>query len=551
MKYRTLACLLASILAPSLGGAQQAPVLTPRDSALHALNRLAYGPRPGEVDRVAAEGVMHWIDRQLTPGKIDDGVLARREREFHVLDLDRGRLAAMYAEIQRERRERKATANGGADTAVEIPQAQAARRLAGQFQELAVTRAALSERQVYEVMVDFWTNHFNVYAGKGADRFLTPDYIEHTIRPNAMGRFSDLLIATAESPAMLFYLDNWESVAPGSVPPAAMRVRARPFFGRRPGLFTFPPRDPAEQDSMRQRALQKAPQGINENYARELLELHTLGVDGGYTQQDVIEVARIFTGWSIRRPQQGGDFEFHDWAHDAGEKQVLGVRFPDGHGEDEGVRLLKLLANLPATMHHVSWKLCQRFVSDDPPDGCVDDAVAAWKRSNGDIREVLRAIVSGPDFWAPQNVRTKVKTPLEFVVSAVRAVAADPDTTPRLAQVVARLGQPLYLHVAPDGYPEMEAAWVNSGALLDRMNAGVALAAGKLPGVTPTVDSVIGDAANSDEVIAVVDREILAGTMSENTKQVIKRQLADIGDPEQARALAIGLALGGPEFQRQ
>ena len=551
MKYRTLACLVASILAPSLGGAQQAPVLTPRDSALHALNRLAYGPRPGEVDRVAAEGVMHWIGRQLTPGKIDDGVLARREREFHVLDLDRGRLAAMYAEIQRERRERKATANSGADTAVEIPQAQAARRPAGQFQELAVTRAALSERQVYEVMVDFWTNHFNVYAGKGADRFLTPDYIEHTIRPNAMGRFSDLLIATAESPAMLFYLDNWESVAPGSVPPAAMRVRARPFFGPRPGLFTFPPRDPAEQDSMRQRALQKAPQGINENYARELLELHTLGVDGGYTQQDVIEVARIFTGWSIRRPQQGGDFEFHDWAHDAGEKQVLGVRFPEGHGQDEGVRLLKLLANLPATMHHVSWKLCQRFVSDDPPDGCVDDAVAAWKRSNGDIREVLRAIVSGPDFWAPQNVRTKVKTPLEFVVSAVRAVAADPDTTPRLAQVVARLGQPLYLHVAPDGYPEMEAAWVNSGALLDRMNAGVALAAGKLPGVTPTVDSVIGDAANSDEVIAVVDREILAGTMSENTKQVIKRQLADIGDPEQARALAIGLALGGPEFQRQ
>ena len=550
MKYRTLACLVAAILSPSLGRAQQAPVLTPTDSALHALNRLAYGPRPGEVDRVAAEGVMHWIDRQLTPAKIDDGVLARREREFHILDLDRGRLAAMYAEIQRERRERKATANSGADT-VDIPQARSARRLAGQFQELAVTRAALSERQLYEVMVDFWTNHFNVYAGKGADRFLTPDYIEHTIRPNAMGRFSDLLIATAESPAMLFYLDNWESVAPGSMPPAAMRVRARSLFGRRPGLFSFPPRDPAEPDSMRQRALQRAPQGINENYARELLELHTLGVDGGYTQQDVIEVARIFTGWSIRRPQQGGDFEFHDWAHDTREKHVLGIRFEGGHGQDEGVRLLKLLANLPATMHHVSWKLCQRFVSDDPPDGCVDDAVAAWKRSNGDIREVLRAIVSGPDFWAPQNVRAKVKTPLEFVVSAVRAVAADPDTTPRLAQVVARLGQPLYLHVAPDGYPEMEAAWVNSGALLDRMNAGVALAAGKLPGVTPMADSPVGATVSSDEVIAVVNREILAGTMSENTKQVIKRQLADIGDPEQARALAIGLALGGPEFQRQ
>jgi len=572
MKYRILGCLLllgigsppmaawrvvgarhAALLhmtVTSLRDTSSPSALSPRDSALHALNRLAYGPRPGEVDRVAAEGVMHWIDRQLTPGKIDDGALARRERDFRILDYDRGDLAGMYAEVQRERRERKLAANGAADTMV-TPRDQTARRLAGQFQELAVVRAALSERQLYEVMVDFWTNHFNVYFGKGADRFLTPDYIERTIRPNAMGHFEDLLIATAESPAMLFYLDNWESVAPGSVPPAAMRVRARPLFGRRPNLFSFPPRDPAEQDSMRQRAIQRAPQGINENYARELLELHTVGVDGGYTQQDVIAVARILTGWSIKRPQQGGDFEFHDWAHDGGEKQVLGVQFPEGHGRDEGIRLLKLLARLPATMHHVSWKLCQRFVSDDPPDGCVDDAVAAWKRSNGDIREVLRAIVSGPDFWAPRNIRAKVKTPLEFVVSAVRAVAADPDTTPRLAQVVARLGEPLFQHVAPDGYPEMEAAWVNSGALLDRMNAAVALAAGKLPGVIVTADSGLGAAASPDDIVAVVDREILDGTMSENTKRVITRQLADITDPEQARVLAIGLALGGPEFQRQ
>ena len=557
MKYRVLTCLLATVLVWPIVGAQRAAplhvvsvALSPRDSAVHALNRLAYGPRPGEADRVAAEGVMHWIDRQLVPRKMDDGALARREHDFRILEYDRGDLAGMYAEVQRERRERKQTANQASDTTV-TPREQTARRLAGQFQELAVVRAALSERQLYEVMVDFWTNHFNVYFAKGADRFLTPDYIEHTIRPKAMGKFEDLLIATAESPAMLFYLDNWESVAPGSVPPAAMRVRARPLLGRRPAVFSLPPRDPAEQDSMRQRALQRMPQGINENYARELLELHTLGVDGGYTQLDVIEVARIFTGWSIQRPQQGGNFEFHDWAHDTGEKQVLGIRFDGGHGQDEGVRLLKLLANLPATMHHVSWKLCQRFVNDDPPDGCVDDAVAAWKRSKGDIREVLRAIVSGPDFWAARNVRAKVKTPLEFVVSALRAVGADPDTTARLAQVVARLGEPLYLHVAPDGYPEMEAAWVNSGALLDRMNAGVALAAGKLPGVTVTPDSLLYAMASPDELIAAVDREILGGTMSGNTKQVIKRQLADIRDPQQARALAIGLALGGPEFQRQ
>src|SRR5438046_4910934 len=349
---------------------------------------------------------------------------------------------------------------------------------------------------------------------------------------------------------MLFYLDNWESVAPGSVPPAALRLHARPLFGRRPAVFD-PMRDPARQDSVRRRALERMPKGINENYARELLELHTLGVEGGYTQQDVIAVARIFTGWSIERPQQGGDFEFHAWAHDRGEKEVLGVKFEGGHDMDEGIRLLKLLANQPATIHHVSRKLCQRFVNDDPPDGCVDDAVAAWKRSDGDIRQVLRAIFRSPDFWAPENVRAKIKTPLEFVVSAARAVGADPDTTPRLAQVVARLGEPLYLHVAPDGYPEREDAWVNSGALLDRMNAAVALAAGRLPGVTVSLDSIVPAAQDAERLIAQANAAVLGGTMSEHTKAVIRRQLSDASDPAQARALAVGLAIGGPEFQRQ
>lgn len=524
--------------------------LTPRDSALHALNRLAYGPRPGEVDRVAAAGVLRWIERQLTPDAIDDGALARREREVPLLTYDRRDLATLYLDVERERRERQRAGDTVVDRPLDTPRAQEGRRLAGQFEQLAATRAVLSERQLYEVVVDFWTNHFNVYAAKGADRFLAPDYIEHTIRPRALGRFEELLIATAESPAMLFYLDNWQSVAPGSTPPAAPRLRVQPFFGRRPALFP-PPRDPAQADSQRRRALERQPQGLNENYARELLELHTLGVDGGYTQQDVIEVARIFTGWGIRPPKDGADFEFHDWAHDRGEKRVLGLRFPEGHGQDEGIRLLKLLANEPATMHHVSGALCQRFVNDDPPDGCVDDAVAAWKRSHGNIREVLRAIVRGVDFWAAANLRAKVKTPLEFVVSAARAVQAEPDTTPRLAQVVARLGEPLFLHVAPDGYPEREAAWVNSGALLDRMNAAVALAAGKLPGVVVNLDSIVPATGDLDQLIAAADRALLGGTMSEHTRRVIREQLADVPDPTQARALAVGLTLGGPEFQKQ
>ena len=190
-------------------------------------------------------------------------------------------------------------------------------------------------------------------------------------------------------------------------------------------------------------------------------------------------------------------------------------------------------------------------MNDEPPDGCVDDAVAAWKRSSGDMRDVVRAIVRGPDFWARENIRAKVKTPLEFVVSAVRAVGGDPDTTPRLAQVVARLGQPLYRHVAPDGYPEREEAWVNSGALLDRMNVAVALAAGRLPGVAVGLDSIAPATADAEQLIAAVNDGILGGTMSDNTRRVLREQLADVADPVAARALAVGLALGGPEFQRQ
>jgi len=507
-----------------------AQALTPRDSALHALNRLAYGPRPGEVDSVARMGVMRWIERQLDPERLPDDRLTTRERDFKLLSYGREELAQRYGDALRERRELQREMAQSGDTSRSRGAGGAGggpmrefRELGGELQQLAVVRAALSERQLREVMVDFWSNHFNVFVGKGADRFLTPSYIEETIRPHALGRFEDLLIATAKSPAMLFYLDNAQSIAPGSMPPAN---RFRPGQGAR------------------------APRGINENYARELMELHTLGVDGGYTQQDVIAVARIFTGWSIDRPQQGAGFAFHEWAHDRGEKQVLGVRFQGG-GMDEGIRLLKLLASQHATMHHVSRKLCARFVSDDPPDGCVDAAVDAWHRTNGDIRAVLRAIFTSPDFWAPQAVRAKVKTPLEFVVSAVRATGAEPDSTLRLAQVVGRLGEPLYVQPAPTGYPESQEQWVNSGALLARMNAAVALAAGRLPGASVNLDEIVPATEDHEALVDAVNTRVLGGTMSPHTRSVILEQLADVKDPTQARTLAVGLALGGPEFQRQ
>src|SRR5689334_8498675 len=443
--------ILAIALAAQGPASAPAPAFTARDSAFHALNRLAYGARPGEADSIARTGVMRWIERQLDTDHVPDPRLADREREFKILDYDRADLAGRYSDAQRERQriQREAAATGDSSRMRGARPMQEFRELGGELQQLAIVRAVISERQLREVMVDFWTNHFNVFVGKGADRFLLPSYIEETIRPRALGNFEDLLIATARSPAMLFYLDNAQSVAPGSAPPRPMMS---PFRRRRFGMNELP------EDRRR-----RQPTGINENYARELMELHTLGVDGGYTQQDVINVARIFTGWSIERPERGAGFVYHDWAHDQGDKIVLGQKFKSD-GEGEGVRLLKFLASQHTTMHHVSAKLCARFVADEPPDGCIDAAVAAWERSRGDIRTVLRAIFTSPDFWSTQAVRSKVKTPFEFVVSAVRATGVEPDNTPRLAQLVARLGEPLYQQPAPTGYAETEAHWVNSGA---------------------------------------------------------------------------------------
>src|SRR5436189_674106 len=502
--------------------AVQVPALTPRDSAFHALNRLAYGARPGEADSIARFGVMRWIERQLDPGHIDDSHLAEREREFKILDYNRADLAERFRDVQRERqrlqrdmRDSFPLSDRRGGQGVRSAPMREFRELGGELQQLAIVRAAISERQLREVMRDVWTNPFNVFVGKGADRFLLPSYIEETIRPRAFARFEDLLIATAQSPAMLFYLDNAQSVAPGSSPPGPLSALRRGGTAVR--------------------------RGINENYARELMELHTLGVDGGYTQQDVINVARMFTGWSIERPERGAGFAYHDWAHDQGDKVVLGQKFKSD-GEDEGVRLLKVLANQHATMHHVSAKLCARLVADEPPDGCVDAAVAAWQKTHGDIRAVLRAIFTSPDFWTPQVVRAKVKTPFEFVVSAVRAAGVEPDDTPRLAQMVARLGEPLYQQPAPTGYAETEAHWVNSGALLARMNAAMVLA--KECSSIPTID-------DHGQLVDVIDQKLLAGTMSEHTRSVILEQLTDINDPAQARAMAVGLALGGPDFQKQ
>jgi len=540
--------------------------MTSIDSARHVLNRLAYGATPGEIETVAREGVLKWVDRQLGYSDLRDPALADAERSFEVLHVSMSDMQAMLQNNQAK----AARAQAAGDTLarrqmldqLRVEQAgdrRSLQNLIAQLQSVTIVRATESDRQLDEVLADFWINHFNVFINKGQDRAYFGDYLETTIRGHALGKFADLLIATAKSPAMLFYLDNAESVANGTDARAAQLGRGRggiavrPVFGGIRGRFpnpragTYPP-DPVAM-ARAQQAAQRAPRGLNENYARELMELHTLGVDGGYTQQDVINVARILTGWSIDR--RNASYIFREQVHDDLPKVVLGQNFPGGHGEDEGMRLLKLLANSPATMHHVSAQLCSRLVSDVAPDGCIDDAVRAWKKSGGEIREVVRAIVRSPDFWAAVNVQSKVKTPLEFVVSAVRAVNGVPDSTPRVAQRVAQLGEPLFQKQTPDGYGERQEDWVNSGALLARMNFAVQLASGRMPGLAVDLDRVVPVTDDHVALVSGVDKAVLGGAMSQQTRQTILKELADVPDPRMARALAVGLALGGPEFQRQ
>ncbi|MGH7741098.1 MAG: DUF1800 domain-containing protein [Candidatus Eiseniibacteriota bacterium] len=497
------------------------------------LNRLAYGPKPGDVDRVASMGVLHWVDEQLSPGP--DVAREQLEDGFEIFHLGRAELAQRFLEARDARRAQKA----GSTPRGNDPALNEMRELNGEFQQLVVARAVVAESQLREVLCDFWINHFNIFLGKHDERVLLPTFVEETIRPRVLGRFEDLLIATAESPAMMVYLDNAESVASGAIPPQVARAEMRSYMHSSPRV-----------DSLLTRMRARMPTGINENYARELFELHTLGVEGGYTQKDVEEAARVLTGWSAEPAARGGGFIFRDWAHDHREKTVLGVRFPAGRGQEEGVELLRMLARNPATMLHITTQLCQRLVGDDPPAGAIEAGVAAWRRSDGSIREVVRAIVMSPEFWEAARARAKFKTPLEFMVSSVRAVGGGVGTDPALAHAIGRMGQPLYLQPVPTGYQESGAAWANSSALFERMNIAVALAAGRMPGVTVDLDAIVPTTEDTDTLVDRVDRVLLSGAMSPRTASVIRREIAGL-PPTQARTLAAGLGLGGPDFQTQ
>ncbi len=622
-----MAALVSSSVAAGAGAQQTKPAgqsekrLSEEQRILHVLNRLGFGARPGDVERVKAVGLENYINQQLNPEKLRDDSVAAKLEHLTTLNMTTAELYEKYPQPglllrQLERRgelpagpaaARENRVNGAneqpknGDAMENTGQSgeamnrevakpgndanprdnqeyrQAIReyyrknglgqpqRITAELQASRILRAVYSERQLQEVMVDFWSNHFNVFAGKGADRWLLISYDRDTIRPNAMGKFSELLLATAQSPAMLFYLDNFQSVSPNAQLGTGAGQRPRAQRGRMLDLLMGGRRDAAMNRDRGARAQrrgvgtdaqmpqrpanpQRQRRGINENYARELMELHTLGVDGGYAQKDVQEIARCFTGWTIFAPRGGGaaaaalmgegarreagKFFFNSRAHDDGEKVVLGHKIPSGGGMKDGLMVLDILANHPSTAKHVARKLATYFVSDNPSPALVDRIAGAFTKSKGDIRETLRAIFFSPEFNSSEAYRAKVKRPFELTISAIRTLGAETNGGPQLHQWVARMGEPLYGFQTPNGYSDTAESWVNTGGLLERLNFGLALASNRIPGTRVDLNRFL---ARSDQKQALnkadmMDRflsVIISGDISPRTRQTLLKQLEE------------------------
>ena len=609
--------------------------LTEEQRIVHVLNRIGFGVRPGDVQRVKTIGLENYINQQLAPEKMEDAVAENKVKNLVSLTMTTAELYEKYPQpgqllrqlqargmLPEDLAEARENRVKGAANSMEAPKQgeptemkqgstempppqnnanpanplanekyrqiirdyyqqnglEQPQKLSAELQASRILRAVYSERQLQEVMVDFWTNHFNIFMGKGADRWLLPAYDRDTIRPNAMGKFRGLLEATAKSPAMLFYLDNFQSVSPDMRQP--------------------------------RRVLQGAGQqrrGINENYARELMELHTLGVDGGYTQKDVQEVARCFTGWTIFQPRGGGaaanalmgeagrrnagTFFFNMRAHDDGEKTVLGHKIPAGGGIKDAVMVLDILVQHPSTAKFIATKLVRHFVADVPPPSLVNKVAATYTKTDGDIREMLRTIFFSNEFNSPDAYRAKIKRPFELVISAVRTLGADTNGGPGIHQWMQRMGEPLYGHQTPNGYSDAADAWVNTGGLLERMNFGLALASNRIPGTRVDLTKLAGTdqntATDKKKVLDQFLNSILGGDISKSTRETLLKQLdqqvavsipapraerqpagemeSQMAGPDSAprqpqrREAAItdpvtkvvGLILGTPEFQRQ
>jgi uncharacterized protein (DUF1800 family) len=645
---------LTSIAAASAGKKKttQDPVLkglpvtelSADEAILHALNRLAYGPRPGDIERIKQMGLAKWIDQQLNPKSIDDSTVEARLSVYPTLKMSSAQLLANYprpkqATKQEQRAENRNQKPGDAAAAVIAQDMQAksapadpvqqasqnadaaiasmaqemdssspsanasavsgqgiaaegsnppspmkmdpatrgagrdslsvdpnavpralsedSKRPARVTEELAMAktlRAIYSERQLQQVLDDFWFNHFNVYADKGEERWYLTSYQRDVIEPHAMGKFHDLLTATSQSPAMLFYLDNFLSADPNAAQRQAEERAMRQQMRQRP--FGYPPRPTAQQGQNK-----KQQRGLNENYGRELMELHTLGVESGYTQKDVTEVARCFTGWTIEKPREEAKFKFDERLHDPNPKLVLGKKIHAG-GMKDGEEVLALLSENPNTARFISTKLARRFVSDTPPPALVDRMAKSFQKSDGEIREVMRTMIYSPEFWSREAYRAKVKTPFELVVSSVRALGTDVDTPLPLVRWVGRIGEPLYQCQPPTGYSDKGETWVNTGALLNRLNFSLALSGNKVRGSRSDVAALLGADSTVDpkEALDRAVQVLLDGQISANTAGTIQKQLenpeivqAKLDDPVKQVDLGLvtGLVLGAPEFQRR
>lgn len=623
--------------------AKRSKGLTAEQRALHALNRLTFGPRPGDLQKVMDADVDDWIEQQLHPEEISDTVLDGKLGQFRTLRMSTHEMVQTFPnnnlikaaaegkvplpvdpvkqsiyEVQisilNERQRQDQLARDG-----KAPDAEAKAKIDKQNQDTAATqadnilalskdkrmeaiiampveerrvfvtnirgqqrdrllaelsadqreyllsmnspanvviselqqakllRALYSERQLQEVMTDFWFNHFNIYLNKDADQYLVTAYERDVIRAHALGKFKDLLVATAHSPAMLYYLDNWVSTGPKS-PAAIAASKAKPG--------------------------QSVP-GLNENYGRELMELHTLSVNGGYTQHDVTELARVFTGWTMQPLEQGGAFQFDPKKHDPGDKVVLGKVIPE-NGANEGLQVLDILAHDPNTAKFIAKKLAIRFVSDDPPPGLVDRLAQKFLATDGDIREVLRTLFKAPEFWSRSTYQAKVKTPLEFVISSLRATGTELNNPGPLLGTLNKMGMPLYQMVPPTGYSMIESAWMNSEALIDRMNFALALSNGQVGGTNFDCGRVLAlgtltsrglpRSAPSDPnairgedlALLLLENALLNGETSVATQKEIRRQLDDpqvaahaIDDPKRTLSSMIALVIGCPEFQHR
>ena len=547
--------------------------LSEDEAILHALNRLGYGPQSGEIEQVRTMGLEKWIERQLKPESIDDSSLDARLARYPTLKKSTAQLMTEFpqpqqaakkegvnkedVEAQRKEQARAAVAAvdakgpAGPNTAAEKELAKIVgpQRPVSELSMAKMDRAIYSQRQLEAQMEDFWFNHFNVYSGKNEDKWMLTAYVRDTIRPHTMGKFQDLLVATAKSPAMLVYLDNWLSADPD----AARRAQVQGLMRRR-WVYNPPP-------TQNPNAKKKQVRGLNENYGREVMELHTLGVDAGYTQQDVIEMAKCLTGWSIKEPKKDPEFFFKEKIHVEGPKTVMGKKFNAG-GMKDGEDALKMLASNPHTAKFISTKLARHFVSDDPPAALVDRMTKSYESSGGEIHTVLKTMIYSPEFWSRAAYRAKVKQPFELAASTARAMNADEAVTLPLVQWVGRMGEPLFQAQPPTGYSDKAETWVNTGALLNRLNFALSLSGNKISGTDVDLGTLFGEDASSDPQVALKTalQKFLDGQVAPQTQRTLEARLGDpqivqakLDDPVKHvnEALVAGLVLGAPEFQRR